>query len=189
MRSEHSPAPETLAAKQLRCDSTQQEPPGPNPLPIVGSIFRLNPKQNILFNFIDLWREFGDLCHVKLGPLHLYIVVKPEHVHHVLVRNPDNYIKGNGYNGFRLLVGQGLVTSDGDLWRQQRRLIQPSFTPRSTANFVDLMVAAIQATIERWEGTVATGQSKRSTSCAWPGRRPVTPSRRCRPSKADVAKS
>ena len=67
----------------------------------------------------------------------------------MLVRNPDNYIKGNGYNGFRLLVGQGLVTSDGDLWHQQRQLIQPSFTPRSTANFVDLMVAAIQATIER----------------------------------------
>jgi len=132
--------------------------PGPNGLPLLGSIFRLNPKQNILFNFIDLWREFGDLCHVKLGPLHLYIVVKPEHVHHVLVRNPDNYIKGNGYNGFRLLVGQGLVTSDGDLWRQQRRLIQPSFTPRATAHFVDLMVAAIQATIERWEGAVVTGQ-------------------------------
>lgn len=133
-----------------------QEPLGPVGLPFIGSIFRLNPKQNILFNFIDLWRDFGDLCHVKLGPLHLYIVVKPEHVHHVLVRNPDNYIKGNGYNGFRLLVGQGLVTSDGDLWRRQRRLMQPAFTPRSTAQFVELMVDAITRTVDRWSALVGT---------------------------------
>ncbi len=133
-----------------------QEPPGPVGWPLIGSIFRLNPKQNILFNFIDLWRDFGDLCHVKLGPLHLYIVVKPEHVHHVLVRNPDNYIKGNGYNGFRLLVGQGLVTSDGDLWRRQRRLMQPAFTPRATAQFVDLMVDAITHTLDRWSAVVGT---------------------------------
>ena len=135
-----------------------QEPPGPEGLPLVGSIFRINPKRNILFNFIDLWRDFGDLCHVKLGPLHLYLVVKPEHVHHVLVRNPDNYIKGNGYNGFRLLVGQGLVTSDGDLWRQQRRIMQPSFTPRATAQFVDVMVNAIDRTVDRWQDVALTGQ-------------------------------
>lgn len=137
---------------------TLQDPPGPEGLPLVGSIFRINPKRNILFNFIDLWRDFGDLCHVKLGPLHLYLVVKPEHVHHVLVRNPDNYIKGNGYNGFRLLVGQGLVTSDGDLWRQQRRLMQPSFTPRATAQFVDVMVNAIERTVDRWEDAALTNQ-------------------------------
>ncbi len=138
--------------------SIPQEPPGPVGWPLIGSIFRLNPKQNILFNFIDLWRDFGDLCHVKLGPLHLYIVVKPEHVHHILVRNPDNYIKGNGYNGFRLLVGQGLVTSDGDLWRRQRRLMQPSFTPRSTAQFVDLIVDAITRTLDRWAAAADTNK-------------------------------
>ncbi|MBX3013006.1 MAG: cytochrome P450 [Caldilineaceae bacterium] len=138
--------------------SSPQMPPGPAGWPLVGSIFRLNPKQNILFNFIDLWREFGDLCHVKLGPVHLYLVVKPEHVHHVLVGNPENYIKGNGYNGFRLLVGQGLVTSDGALWRQQRRLMQPSFTPRATAQFVDQMVAAIERVAERWQIAAQTGQ-------------------------------
>lgn len=145
-------------ALPLSDPGTPQAPPGPKGLPLVGSIFRINPKRNILFNFIDLWREFGDLCHVKLGPLHLYLVVKPEHVHHVLVRNPDNYIKGNGYNGFRLLVGQGLVTSDGDLWRQQRRLMQPSFTPRATAQFVDVMVDAIARTADRWQDAALTGQ-------------------------------
>lgn len=135
------------------------EPPSPDGWPIIGSIFRINPKRNILFNFIDLWHEFGDLCHVKLGPLHLYLVVKPEHVHHVLVGNPDNYIKGNAYNSFRLLVGRGLVTSDGDLWRQQRRLMQPSFTPRATAQFVDLMVNSIERMTDRWLDGALTGQS------------------------------
>lgn len=133
-------------------------PPGPAGWPIIGSIFRINPKRNILFNFIDLWREFGDLCHVKLGPIHLYLVIKPEHVHHVLVRNPDNYIKGSAYNSFRLLVGQGLVTSDGELWRRQRRLMQPSFTPRATGQFVDLMVNAIECMADRWLDAALIGQ-------------------------------
>lgn len=138
--------------------SFPQPPPGPDGWPIIGSIFRIDPKRNILFNFIDLWREFGDLCHVKLGPLHLYLVIKPEHVHHVLVRNPDNYIKGSAYNSFRLLVGQGLVTSDGELWRQQRRLMQPSFTPRATGQFVDLMVNAIERMADRWLDAALLGQ-------------------------------
>jgi len=146
------------SALSLPEPSIPQDPPGPEGLPLVGSIFRMDPKRNILFNFIDLWREFGDLCHVKLGPLHLYLVIKPEHVHHVLVRNPDNYIKGSAYRSFRLLVGQGLVTSDGDLWRQQRRVMQPMFTPRATSQFVDLMVNAIERMADRWQDAALTGQ-------------------------------
>ncbi len=110
--------------------------PGPSPLPLIGNVLRFGGDKNILFHFMDLWREYGDMAHVKLGPLHIYVVADPENVHHVLVKNADNYIKGNGYTGFRLLVGQGLVTSDGDLWRRQRRLMQPAFTPRSIGQFL-----------------------------------------------------
>lgn len=130
-------------------------PPG---VPLLGNVLRLRREKNILFQFIDLWEEFGDLCHVKLGPVHAYLVVKPEHVHHVLVRNPENYIKGSGYNGFRLLVGHGLVTSDGALWRQQRRLMQPTFTPRATEQFVTMMVETIDRRLAQWQPLAGTGQ-------------------------------
>ncbi|MBX2999065.1 MAG: cytochrome P450 [Caldilineaceae bacterium] len=135
---------------QLNNPSTVCDAPGPKGLPILGNVLRFGNEKNILFHFIDLWREYGDVAHVKLGSQHIYVVVEPEHVHHVLVKNPNNYIKGNGYTGFRLLVGQGLVTSDGDLWRNQRRLMQPSFTPKSIVQFFDMMVETTERMLERW---------------------------------------
>lgn len=139
---------------QLNRPTTVYDAPGPKPLPILGNVLRFGNEKNILFHFIDLWREYGDVSHVKLGSQHIYVVVEPEHVHHVLVKNPNNYIKGKGYTGFRLLVGQGLVTSDGDLWRNQRRLMQPSFTPRSIVQFFDMMVETTARMLERWHDSI-----------------------------------
>jgi cytochrome P450 len=135
---------------QLNNPSTICDAPGPKGLPILGNVLRFGNEKNILFHFIDLWHEYGDVAHVKLGSQHIYVVVEPEHVHHVLVKNASNYIKGNGYTGFRLLVGQGLVTSDGDLWRNQRRLMQPSFTPKSIVQFFDMMVETTERMLDRW---------------------------------------
>jgi cytochrome P450 len=141
---------------QLTDQFTPHEAPGPKGLPILGNVLRFGNDKNILFHFIDLWQEYGDVAHVKLGSQHIYVVVDPEHVHHVLVKNAANYIKGNGYTGFRLLVGQGLVTSDGDLWRQQRRLMQPSFTPKSIVQFFEMMVETTERMLERWENPSPT---------------------------------
>jgi cytochrome P450 len=134
---------------------TPYEAPGPKPLPILGNVLRFGNDKNILFHFIDLWHEYGDVAHVRLGSQHIYVVAEPEHVHHVLVKNPNNYIKGNGYTGFRLLVGQGLVTSDGDLWRNQRRLMQPSFTPKSIVQFFEMMVETTERMLDRWNPSPA----------------------------------
>jgi cytochrome P450 len=136
---------------------TPYEAPGPKGLPILGNVLRFGNDKNILFHFIDLWQEYGDVAHVKLGSQHIYVVADPEHVHHVLVKNPANYIKGTGYTGFRLLVGQGLVTSDGDLWRQQRRLMQPSFTPKSIVQFFEMMVETTERMLDRWDASTKLG--------------------------------
>lgn len=135
-----------------------QDPPSPPTVPILGSALRLDQSKNILFNFLDFWQEYGDLCHVKLGPVHTYIVAAPEHVHHIFVGNPDNYIKGRSYDGFRHLVGNGLVTSDGEHWRRQRRLVQPSFTPRSIQKFTGIMVDSIQRMLARWAPAAESGR-------------------------------
>ncbi len=133
--------------------------PGPRGLPVVGNMFRFSADKNILFHFIDLWNEFGDVVHVKIGSLKIFVVANPEHVHHVLVRHATNYIKGSGYGGFRLLVGQGLVTSDGELWRRQRRLMQPTFTPRAIVGFFDMMVATTAQILDCWHEPLRNGQS------------------------------
>ncbi len=106
----------------------------------------------------DLWHEYGDIVHLKFGPLDGFALFHPDYVHHVFVKNQKNYIKGIGYDGFRLLVGQGLVTSDGDLWRTQRRLMQPPFTPRAITQFSEMMVDVTAKMLDGWQSYADSGE-------------------------------
>lgn len=132
-------------------------PPGPKPLPIVGNALHMRGA-DALERHLALQREYGDIVYMRLGPLDAYVLTHPDHVYHVMVKNQKNYIKGVGYNSFRLLVGQGLVTSDGDLWRQQRRLMQPSFTPKAITQFADMMVELTQRLLDRWQPLAVRGE-------------------------------
>jgi len=100
--------------------------------------------------FLGLGARYGDVVGLSAGPLPLVMLRHPEHLHHVLVKNQGNYIKGLGYDGLRLLLGQGLVTSEGELWRTQRRIMQPSFTPRAITQFFSMMVEVTGRLRERW---------------------------------------
>ncbi|MCB0114228.1 MAG: cytochrome P450 [Caldilineaceae bacterium] len=130
--------------------ATTKTAPGPKGLPVIGNVMQLGGA-DILTRYIELWKEYGDIFYLKLGPLDSFVLANPEHVHHVLVKNQTNYIKGIGYDGFRLLVGQGLVTSDGELWRQQRRLMQPPFTPKAITQFTQMMVDVTAQMLDRWQ--------------------------------------
>ena len=75
-----------------------RKPPGPRGLPIVGNALNLG-SGDILEYYMDLWREYGDIVFLKLGPLDGYTLFSPDFTHHVLVKNQKNYIKGIGYDG------------------------------------------------------------------------------------------
>lgn len=68
------------------------------------------------------------------------VVDKPEYVKHVLQDNNKNYTKSFAYKVLARLLGQGLLTSEGDFWRKQRRLAQPAFHRERLANLTDVMV-------------------------------------------------
>src|SRR5262249_39234826 len=70
---------------------------------------------------------------------------------HVLALNSKNYCKGLGYAKLKLFLGTGLLTSEGDYWRRQRRLAQPPFQPKSVAQFDGAMVSAAEEVAERWQ--------------------------------------
>src|SRR5689334_11045551 len=131
-------------------------PPGPK-----GSLMSmlLGGKTDRLAGLIKTWQQYGDIVYTKFGPLNNYMLFGPEYVYHVLVTNQRNYIKGLGYDGFRMLVGQGLVTSDGDLWKRQRRLMSPHFTPTATLDFSDMMAETTEHMLARWEQAARQGES------------------------------
>lgn len=128
--------------------------PGPKGLPVVGSLLDLR-RQSILPFYVNIWREFGDVTRVQIGPVSILQFVRPEHVHHVLVKNQANYAKGFSHDKLRVPLGHGLLTAEGDLWRRQRRLMGPTFTPRAVTQFADIMGQETRTMLQRWEARPA----------------------------------
>ena len=123
--------------------------------PVVGHLLDIHEGPELLMRSV---RSHGDYLRFRFGPYSWLLVNDPEAVRHVLVKNHDNYVKSRNYVALKLAIGKGLVTSEGELWKRQRRLMQPIFTPRNLDGFVAPMVRCTRDMLERWssieEGTV-----------------------------------
>ncbi len=130
--------------------------PGPRGLPLLGSVlpFRKDPIRYL----VDAWSTYGDVVRLNIRGMTVHLVTRPEHVEHVLVRRRHTYFKGYGYDDQKLLLGEGLITSEGELWERQHRMMQPLFTPRGTMRFMDVMVKAIRNMLARWEPLADDGR-------------------------------
>ncbi|MBB0243378.1 cytochrome P450 [Streptomyces alkaliphilus] len=71
----------------------------------------------------------GDAVRVAVGPKRMYIFNRPDYAKHVLADNAANYHKGIGLVESRKILGDGLLTGEGEVWRAQRRNVQPAFRP------------------------------------------------------------
>ena len=88
---------------------------------------RLFPFDPLAFG-LAVAREFGDIAHYSLGPLHVYQLNHPDFARQILVEQPEKFHKARLIKrAFRPFAGEGLLTSDGALWKRQRRLMQPAF--------------------------------------------------------------
>lgn len=126
----------------------RRQPPGPSGYPLVGIIPQL--RRNPLQTFVDIAQRYGPVVQLELGPERSFLVAHPEAVQHVLQQNWQNYEKG--YEPVEPLIGNGLVTSEGDFWLRQRRLIQPMFHRERVAGFADTMIAATERLLAQWAG-------------------------------------
>lgn len=105
-----------------------------------------------------LWRELGDVFEVRVGPRTLLFVFHPDAVEQVAVSRRQRYDKRRSYDPVRrFLLGDGLVASTGELWRRQRRLMAPFYTPRGVQAYADLMIRDAVRLRERWEGLARGG--------------------------------
>jgi len=102
------------------------------------------------------WQQYGDLFEVQVGPQKLVIVIHPDHIRHITITNAANYEKLKSYDGVRkYIVGDGIVTSTGELWKRQRRLMAPFYTPRGVQEFAEIMLRDTLVLTERWERLAA----------------------------------
>src|SRR5689334_977196 len=96
--------------------ASARQAPGPRGLPVVGNLFDAIWKPLDLFMKVSA--EYGDVVAMNFGPIRYYLVSDVAGVHRVLVENAKNYTKSRNYDGLRLVIGEGLVTSEGDFWRR-----------------------------------------------------------------------
>ena len=90
--------------------------------------------------YLHIARTFGDVGYYAVAGLHVYQVNHPDFIRQILVDQSEKFQKARFIKrGFAPLAGEGLLTSDGDLWRRQRRLIQPAFQPKHLAAYGEVM--------------------------------------------------
>lgn len=104
------------------------------------------------------WREHGDVFQVRLGSRTLVFAMHPDAVERLNVSHRQNYDKRASYDGVRkFLLGDGLVASTGDLWRRQRKLMAPFYTPKGVQAYAELMVRDGARLVERWQDLASKG--------------------------------
>ena len=123
-------------------------PPGPKGLPIIGNTlqFRRDP-----LHFVrEMQQTYGRMATVHFGKQRVVMFFRPEHVRYFLVEKPRNFVKP-GLGNLRFLLGDGLLTSDGDFHRQQRRLVQPAFHKHRVEGYADTMVHLTEEMLAQWQ--------------------------------------
>jgi cytochrome P450 len=105
--------------------------------------------------------RFGDIYRV-FAPgrgVYNYVINHPDDVKRVLLSNHRNYTKGEGMDRVKILLGNGIMTSEGDFWRRQRRMMQPAFHRRVIDQFGALIEEVNDKFAERWAASAARAES------------------------------
>ena len=134
-------------------------PPGPKGWPVIGSLPGVW-KDPLTF-FSQGRDRHGDTALFHFGPYRYVLIHKPEDVRHVLVRNHANYHKSPTYIGLKLVMGDGLVTSEGDFWKRQRKLAQPAFHHRALVGLAEVMTRCTSEMLEDWSKAAGSGGLRR----------------------------
>ncbi len=126
-------------------------PPGPKGKLITGVMREFNRDT---LGFIErCYRDYGDVVRSRFLYLHAYFLYNPADIETMLTTDAKSYRKARSLRSpfFYRLVGNGLVTSEGDFWRRQRRLAQPAFHRQRISSYGDIMVVYANRAIAPWQ--------------------------------------
>ena len=134
---------------------TLELPPGP------AEGFDLGGNDETLARLNRYFAEFGDIYRV-FAPgrgVYNYVINHPDDIKRVLLSNHRNYTKGEGMDRVKILLGNGIMTSEGDFWRRQRRMMQPSFHRRVIDQFSVLIREVNDKFAGRWAEKAARAEA------------------------------
>jgi cytochrome P450 len=102
---------------------------------------------------------FGDIYKASVYGTSMYGIRDVEFAHRVLVENWQNYVKGQAIRRVALLLGNGLMVSKGELWKRQRRMIQPAFNHESLGRSTKLITTVNTELLKKWQLAASKNES------------------------------
>jgi cytochrome P450 len=131
------------------CASTIRRPPGPRGLPLLGLTLAI--RKDALGTLRRVAREYGDIVSMPVAFRDRTLLNHPDYIEEVLVKQQAKFHKSELTKRItERLLGQGLLISEGDFWRRQRRLAQPSFTRSRINEYASTMSESAQRHIHDW---------------------------------------
>ena len=127
--------------------------------PCAHAQFDVGETDDSLARMVQHGAEFGDIYRVH-APSHksdTWIVADPETIKRVLVSNHRNYTIGRGLDRVRLLVGNGIIVSEGEVWKRQHRMMQPMFQRSRVERFGELIADVSRRRLAGWAQKAASG--------------------------------
>jgi len=134
-------------------------PPGPSSSNFLG-VMPEYQKDPLAF-YLKAQREYGELVRFRAMPgFYWYMASSPDSVEHILSRRQQNYRKPDFFlKSVGTLAGDGLLTSEGDVWMRQRRLAQPAFHRQRLAELCSVMAAAANEIADQWAERADSGEA------------------------------
>lgn len=124
-------------------------PPGPKPKFPLSHLFSFR-RDSIGF-LKKIAHEYGDIVHFKIGPIRIVLLNHPDFIKEVLTTQHRNFVKGRPLEMAKELLGEGLLTSEGEFHRRQSRLIQPAFHRKMIESYASAMTKCITRQVDGWQ--------------------------------------
>jgi cytochrome P450 len=138
-----------IMKKTKSSSSSIEYPPGPHSI-LPNKLLR-EFIHNPIKMLMDTAYTYGDITHFKFGRQHVYLINNPHYIEDVLIRNHKNFIKSRGLQVSRRLLGEGLLTSEGEYHDRQRRIIQPAFHPSLIKKYGEVITVYAENMFQRWQ--------------------------------------
>ena len=108
-------------------------------------------------------REYGDIVHFKMGPIRIILLNHPDYIKEVLTVQHRNFVKGRPLEMAKELLGEGLLTSEGEFHKRHSRMIQPAFHRNMIESYVPAVIKCISQMMNRWEDGMKTDMKDEMT--------------------------
>src|SRR5215469_12431745 len=119
-------------------------PDGPRinvPLALLSQLLPAISRFDSLAFSLNVSRQYGDIAYYRFGPLHVYYLSHPDLAQQILIEHAENFRKPELLrHAFGPFAGEGLLTSEGAVWKRQRKLMQPAFHHRQLTAYGKVMV-------------------------------------------------